>query len=79
MPAKYHTVYPKTRTTRELRKRVPLPTGFTTVQDGTEELFYVTSINFEALHEMARSAAGNKSGICNDGPLRVEIVKRSKI
>jgi hypothetical protein len=72
MASNYHTVYPKTRTTRNLFKRVPVtaPAGATdskSVNDGIEEIFYEICVNWEALHQMTRKAAGSKSGISNDG------------
>jgi hypothetical protein len=84
MASNYHTVYPKTRTTRKLFKRVPVTvpagaTGFTSVNDGVEEIFYKISVNWEGLHEMARKAAGSKGGVSNDGPLRVKITSRRKL
>jgi hypothetical protein len=75
-------VYPKTRTTRPLMKRVPLQgggTGFTTVPDGTEELYYQTEIQLELLHEMARRAAGNKRATSSMGALTVTIISRRKL
>ena len=55
MASNYHTVYRKTRTTRNLFKRVPVTvpagaTGFTLVNDGIEEIFYEISVNWEGLH-----------------------------
>jgi hypothetical protein len=84
MATNYQTVYRKTRTTRNLFKRVPVTvpagaTGFASVNDGVEGIFYEISVNWDGLHEMARKAAGSKSGVSNDGPLRVKITSRRKL
>jgi hypothetical protein len=52
MALNYHTVYPKTRTTRNLCKRVPATVpagapGSTSVNDGIEETFYEISVNWK--------------------------------
>lgn len=71
-------VYPKTRTLRRLTKRVPTADGrgFTTVNDGVEDLYYETVIDLDALGELARKAALNKTGNAKDGPLYVRILSR---
>ena len=50
MASNYHTVYPKTRTTRNHFKRAPVTvpagaTGSRSVNDGIEEIFYKISLN----------------------------------
>lgn len=74
-------VYPRTRTTRLLRKRVPLASGsgFTTEPDGVEEVFYETRIDMPALDYLARKAASNKAQRSIDGPLEVRILERRRI
>lgn len=73
-------IFPKTYTTRKLRKRVPLTfgSGFTTIPDGEEELYYETSVNLDLLDQMARKAAGNSSSKSSDGPLTVKILARRR-
>jgi len=78
----YTIIYPKSRTTRELRRVVPCdpPTvGHSTVPDGEEEIFYSVSLNTAQLHAMARQAAKSKGQVSNDGPLRVSIISRKRI
>lgn len=84
-----YMVFPKSRTVRELRKRVPIESktvpgrvsgyGFTTVPDGREEVYYSTEIDGVALEYMAKRAASNKSGVCRDGALVVRVIERNKI
>ena len=78
-----HTmVFPKTYTTRNLRKRVPLEgqgTGFTTVDDGVEGIYYSTEIDIDQLHDMARKAAANSTPTSTRGPIRVKIISRKKV
>jgi hypothetical protein len=82
--SKHYTeiIYPKTRTTRALRARVPLDQtgvhGFTTIPDGTEEIFYETRIDLDALHAMARKAASNQSWVSTDGAVRVRVLATRK-
>lgn len=88
------SVFPKTRTTLQLRKRVPLAErgvitergverpfhqGYTTVPDGIEELYYETVIDLDALHDLARKAGSNKGGQSKAGPLSVRILSRTKL
>jgi hypothetical protein len=52
MTSNYDTVYPKTRTTRNLFKSAPVTvpagaTGSTSVNDGIEEIFYEISLNWK--------------------------------
>lgn len=80
----YHSVIFKTSTTtRERRKQVPVVIGsgkgFTSVPDGHEELQFETSLDITGLYMMANKAASNKSGVCNDGPLRVSILRRKRL
>ncbi len=81
--ANRQVVFAKTRTTRQLRKMEPLAIGtgrgFTTVPAGTEEIFYETTLDLDALHQMARKAAGNKSWKATDGPLQVKVLATRKI
>jgi hypothetical protein len=74
-------IYPKTRATREVRKRIPCQDGrgFTSVPDGQEEIFYETSIDLNALRLVAEQAARNKKGTSKDGPLFVRIIARRRI
>jgi hypothetical protein len=57
----FTVIYPKTRTTRELYKDVPILTDndFIWEPDGEEEIFYEVSINLAAVQDMARRAAEN--------------------
>lgn len=81
--ANRQVVFTKTRTTRNLRKReqvaVGTGTGFITVPDGAEEIFYETSIDLDALHLMARKAASNGGWKSNDGPLQVRVLATKRI
>jgi hypothetical protein len=75
-------LYPKTRTTRSLFKRVPIPGqpgAFSQEADGIEELYYETTIDHEELHQLARDAARNKRGQAKDGPLHIRILERRKL
>lgn len=77
-----HTViYPKTRTTRELYKDLPILTesGFDWEPDGTEEVWYEVSLNLAAVEDMARRAADNSGQVSRAGPLRVRVLKRTRI
>lgn len=81
--ANRQVVYAKTRTTRMLRKMVPVTigtgTGHTSQPDGTEEIYYEVSLDLDALHQMARKAAGNKSWKATDGPLLVRVLATKRI
>lgn len=81
--ANRQVIFAKTRTTRQLRKReqvtIGTGTGFTTVADGAEEIYYETSIDLDALHLMARKAAGNGSWKSNDGALQVRVLATKRI
>ena len=77
----YAVIYPKTRTTRELYKDVPVIANneFVWEADGAEEVWYEVSLNLAAVEDMARKAAGNDGQVSNAGPLRVRILKRARI
>ena len=75
-------IYPKTRALRKLYKRVPCAfpvNGFSTVDDGHEEIYYETSIDIHAMHLLAVKAAGNKSGVSKVGPLSVRVLERRRL
>jgi hypothetical protein len=79
-------IYKNQGTIRQLSKRMPATfvegshgKGFTSVPDGQERIIYEVSVDRSALHHMARKAAGNKSGVANDGALRVRVVERHRI
>lgn len=79
-------IFKKTRTTRQLYKRVPIIltrengwAGFSSVSDGEEEIYYETSLDWKELDAMARKAAASKSGQSRDGALTVKIVERRRL
>lgn len=78
-------VYPKLRTTRQLRKRVQVTigsnggTGFQTVPDGAEEVYYEVSLDLADLQHMARKAAANKGWKAKDGPLHLRVLATKRI
>jgi hypothetical protein len=77
------TIYPRNRTTRKLYRREPITEpgtrGYRSLPDGEEEIHYEVSMNIDALHSLARKAAGNKSQRCVDGPLTVRVLERKRI
>lgn len=78
----YVPIYGKLRTEREIRKCVPATppgVGTTSVADGREELIYSVEIDTDGMSGMALTAAKNKSGVCNDGILRVRILERRRL
>lgn len=81
--ANRQVIFPKTRTTRRLTKMVPVTigtgTGHTSVHDGQEEIYYEVSIDLDAMHHMARKAAGNKSWKAKDGALQVRVLATKRI
>jgi hypothetical protein len=77
-------IFAKTRITHSLHnlQRNTLPTGeptATSVVDGLEEVYYETSLDLDALHLMAHTAAATRSGVCDEGPVRVRIVERRRL
>lgn len=79
-------IYVCQKGTRGISKRVPATFapgtqgyGFTSIPDGSEEYLYEVSVDLVALRLMASKAANNKSGLSNDGPLRVRITSRRRI
>jgi hypothetical protein len=79
-------VYPRLRTTRELRKHVPATfapgstgRGITSVPDGTEEIYYEVSLDTTGLAIMARKAAGSTGQKSVDGPVTVKVLKRTRL
>ena len=77
----YTVIYPKTRITRELYKDTPVNTDnkFVWEPDGAEQIWYKVSLNFAAVEDMARKAAGNDGQASSAGPLRVRVLKRARI
>jgi hypothetical protein len=69
--SRHAVIYPKSRTIRPLYRDGG-------ISDGNEEIYYETSIDLAELAVMARDAARNKSGMSNDGPLRVRIIERRR-
>jgi hypothetical protein len=78
-------IFQKTRSTRRLYRSEEIKsvdgrvTGKRGVSDGVEEFYYETSIDLDALHELARKAAANASLTAKDGPLRVKILARRRM
>lgn len=72
-------IFPKSRGTHPLYKRVDTQWGFTSEADGSEEFYYETRINMEDLHHLAVKAARNKSGKAKDGPLSVKVIERRRM
>jgi hypothetical protein len=77
----YTVIYPKTRITRELYKDIPVIANDELVWEpnGAEEVFYEVALDFGAVEDMARKAAGNHGQISNAGPLKVRVLKRERI
>jgi hypothetical protein len=74
------TIYKNQKTTRELRRRVPLECreGFTSVPDGIELITYRVELDPTELRIMARRAAASKGQQCRDGALLVVVEKRER-
>ena len=68
-------------TRRQVRKRVPVQEGkgFTTVDDGFEDVTYEALIDESGLDSMGRIAASNKGQRSRDGCVIVRVLKRVKV
>jgi len=78
----YTVIYPKAVVTRQLYKDVPTIAAdneFVWEPDGKEEIWYEVSIRPAAVEDMARRAAWNQRQISRAGPLRVRVLKRTRI
>jgi hypothetical protein len=78
-------VFRETRCTRSLNKVVEITpkfsgdTGHRREPDGSEEFYFSTEIDLEALNYLGQRAAQNKSGKATDGPLTVRIIRRRRL
>jgi hypothetical protein len=78
-------IYPRSRTTRFLRKQVSVPLAcgigfsFKMVPDGEEEIYFSTEIDLKMLDVLARKAAKNSSQTAQHGALKVRIIVRRRL
>lgn len=84
MAARHSALLIERRTaTNKLYKRIPYKTkiasGYTTEDDGQEELVYAVMVDYSGLDQLARCAARNKSRESVDGPLCVRLLERKRL
>jgi len=76
-------VVPAATTTRPLYKMEHTKTAngesYTRVQAGTELVRYRADVIMDSIEQMARRAAGNKSGKCVDGAIVVTVIERRRL
>ena len=73
------TLFKKLETTRPTYSRSTPDALIKTLDGGRQRIVFCVEMDWEALNELARKAACNKSRASRDGCLRVEVIKIEKV